>query len=95
MVTEEFFKNNPNVNITVSATDLQKVFDYAISRTRSEFGESKNETYYTIAETAKELKVSKPTLWRWCKSGYLVPITVGGKRRYKTSDIQKLLTKSN
>jgi excisionase family DNA binding protein len=98
MLTDDFLKNNPNVNITVSAADLQKVVDYAISRTRSEFEESKNdsksEAYYTIAETAKELKVSKVTLFRWNRDGYLTHISIGGKRRYKVSDINNL-KKSN
>ena len=95
MVIQDFLTNNPNINITVSAAELLTVVDYAISRTRSEFDESKNdskkEAYYTIAEAAKELQVSKPTLWRWAKQGYLVPISIGGKRRYRMSDINQIL----
>ena len=31
------------------------------------------------------------TLWRWAKVGYLVPINVGGKRRYRMSDVKRIL----
>jgi len=30
-------------------------------------------------------------LWRWAKRGYLVPIEVGGKRRYRMSEVKAIL----
>lgn len=38
------------------------------------------------------LDVDKSTLWRWAKAGYLVPIKIGTKTRYRKSDIEKLLS---
>jgi len=40
---------------------------------------------------AEMLDVDKSTLWRWAKIGYLVPINVGGKRRYRMSDVNRIL----
>jgi predicted DNA-binding transcriptional regulator AlpA len=42
-------------------------------------------------ETAKMFDVDLSTLYRWDKLGYLTKIKIGGKVRYRMSDIQKLL----
>ena len=35
--------------------------------------------------------VDSSTLWRWAKSGYLVPVEYGGQRRYRVADVQRIL----
>ena len=46
----------------------------------------------TLKETGKLLNVSKQTLQRWDNSGKLIAIrTEGGHRRYKLSDIEKIM----
>jgi len=47
----------------------------------------------TPEQAADTLKVSKVTLWRWEKSGYLIPVSIGGKKRYRNSDIAKIIEK--
>lgn len=48
----------------------------------------------TLKETEELLNASKSTLQRWDNSGKLVALrTVGGHRRYKLSDIEKILGK--
>lgn len=48
----------------------------------------------TLKETEELLNVSKSTLQRWDNSGKLVALrTEGGHRRYKFSDIEKILGK--
>lgn len=50
----------------------------------------------TLKETGKLLNVSKQTLQRWDNGGKLIAIrTEGGHRRYKLSDIEKILGESN
>lgn len=45
----------------------------------------------TIKEAAQALGVTTTTLRNWDRAGKLCPIrTLGGHRRYKTSDIQRL-----
>ena len=44
----------------------------------------------TIDEAAKLLSVSKMTLYRWDKNSYLKKVEIGGKRRYRKSDIERL-----
>ena len=46
----------------------------------------------TLKETGKLLNVSKQTLQRWDNSGKLIAVrTEGGHRRYKLSDIEKII----
>ena len=47
--------------------------------------------YLTANETAKHLGVDISTLWRWDKTGYLTKVRVGGKVRYRLSDVTKLM----
>ena len=44
----------------------------------------------TIDEAAKLLSVSKMTLYRWDLNGILKKVEIGGKRRYRKSDIDRL-----
>lgn len=42
-------------------------------------------------QTIALLGVDSSTLWRWAKSGYLVPVEYGGQRRYRVADVQRIL----
>jgi predicted site-specific integrase-resolvase len=53
--------------------------------------DSNQETYISPKKCAEILDCDLSTLWRWKKSGYLAPVEIGGKRRYKMSDIKKIL----
>ena len=54
-----------------------------------------SERLITPEQAADTLKVSKVTLWRWEKSGYLIPVSIGGKKRYRNSDIAKIIEKGD
>ena len=41
----------------------------------------------TVDEAAKQLHVSRPTLWRWSRAGYLKPVKIGCKSYYRQSDL--------
>lgn len=50
----------------------------------------------TLKETQQLLNVSKSTLQRWDNSGKLIALrTEGGHRRYKKSDIERLIGENN
>ena len=50
----------------------------------------------TLKETEQLLNVSKSTLQRWDNSGKLIALrTEGGHRRYRQSDIQRLVDENN
>ena len=45
----------------------------------------------TTNQVLERLKVSRTTLWVWVKKKYIVPIEIGGRQRYKLSDINAIL----
>ena len=88
-------KECPSLNITVSAGELIEAIDYCVNKTRKDLEQqitdANTETYPSVEQVAKILDVDKSTLWRWRKQGYLIPIEIGGKRRYRMSDIKRIL----
>lgn len=46
--------------------------------------------YYTVQETAKMLKISERTIWRWIHGGKLAARRFGRQYRIRGADIEKL-----
>ena len=84
-----------NLTLSIKAGELVEAIDYCINKTRRELEQqitdANSETYPSPDQVAKTLDVTKTTLWRWQKQGYLVPVEIGGKRRYRMSDVKKIL----
>lgn len=95
MATIDLLGDNPNVSITIKASELQKAFTTLIDRTivqyRQEVEANPDDVLYTIKQVCQILSVDKSTLWRWQQSGYLVPTKVGDLPRYRKSQIDELL----
>ena len=93
---EKLITENPNVIFQVSGADL-KVFaeqiligGKAIAMQEAE-NASNADMLLTVEEAAKLLSVSKMTLYRWDKSDVLKKVDIGGHRRYRKSDIDRLI----
>ncbi len=93
MSIQEIIKSGANISITVSALDLKEFALSLISEREEDKRKSVPvpETYLTQDEVSVKLQVDKSTLWRWNKSGYLNKVRVGGKVRYRLSDVTKLM----
>lgn len=95
----ELTKVCPDINITIRAGELLEMAEYLVKLTRKELeqqiADANTETYPSPDQVAKILNVDKSTLWRWGKRGYLKPIEVGGKRRYRMSDVKQFLGEKN
>ena len=91
----ELAKEMPNLTISVSLADLQAFHREVIADTKRELEDvvisDKAETYPSPKQVCEILGVDNSTLWRWKQKGYLVPIEIGQKRRYRMSDIKKIL----
>jgi hypothetical protein len=91
----KFAKECPNLNLTVTASELLTMVQCCISETKKSLEQllqdEAQETYISPQKTAELLDCDLSTLWRWNKSNYLKPIELGGKRRYKMSDVKKIL----
>ncbi len=96
----DLINSGTNVSFTITAKDLHDVINYTVCETRKELeqliADERSEVYMSPNEVSEMLNVSLTTLWRWSKRGYLIPLEIGGKRKYKKSDVKKkLLTIDN
>lgn len=95
MSVQEIINQGINVQLVVNATELKELFmkwqderDNQIHAVREV-----EDVSLSADEVAAKLNVTKVTLWRWEKSGYLVPKKVGRKPYYLTSQIKSLMRK--
>ena len=85
------FKNYENAIFQISGADLKDFAEMLIASAQSELKQAKEETYLSREKVSEMLEVDKSTLWRWEKTGFLIPVHIGAKVRYRRSDIDKLL----
>ena len=92
----ELSKMYPDLNVKIKLGELKEAVEFCIRMTYNEITqrEKEEDTFPTPTEVTKLLGVSRSTLWRWAKQNYLMPIEVGGKRRYRMSDVKALLNGS-
>lgn len=78
----------------VSAQDLKNAIDASIQQAIQELKEgvskSNNDNLVPLKEVAETLNVSRCTLNRWNKDGYLIPIKIGRKVFYRQNDINEI-----
>ena len=95
MSITEIIKTGVNVTVAVGINELREWHKEIIEDTKKQLEEvvlsDKMETYPTVKQVAEILRVDASTLWRWNRSGYLKTIEFGGGRRYKMSDVKRLL----
>lgn len=88
-------KECPDITITIKLRDLVEANTILIQETKRELeqiiSDQNTETYPSREKVMEILGVSSATLWRWNKMGYLSPLNVGGKRRYRMSDVKRIL----
>ena len=88
-------KEMPGVTINIGLADLTAWHKEMIADAKKELEEKiveqKAETHVSPKKAAEIFDVNPSTLHRWRQRGYLVPVEVGGKRRYKMSDINRIL----
>lgn len=84
-----------NVTLAVSLADLKEFVETIVESTKQELQQqitdANTETYPSPDEVAKILGVDRSTLWRWHKKGYLCHNEVGGKRKYRMSEVNAIL----
>lgn len=99
MKIEDLINGGANITLAISPADLKEFAQTVADATRlqieREIADGKTETLYTIEYVAEKLSVNRSTLWRWDKNGYLKVIEIGGQRRYRKSDIDRILNAKN
>lgn len=88
-------KECPDLVVSIKLCDLMEANTLLIANVKSELeqtiADQNAETYLSRDKVKEILEIGDTTLWRWQKSGYLVPINVGGKRRFRKSDINRIM----
>lgn len=88
-------KNATNVSITIGLEDLRQVAtefaNHILDGVRDHTPQDDNEGLMCIAEVCSKLGVTKPTLWRWDKMGYLTKVMVGNRIFYRKEDIKRII----
>jgi Helix-turn-helix domain len=98
MNLQHLLDSGNNITVSVSLVDLKEFADTLIEHTKMQLEDDiisdKAETYLTRLQVSEMLKIDLSTLWNWNKKGYLTHYELGGKRRYKMSEVKSILTKS-
>ena len=80
------------VQYVVSENDLRSILEDIVTDTIIKYDESnKAEKYLSTDEVMDMLKITRPTLWRWARDKYLVPVKVGKRTLYKASEVEVLM----
>lgn len=79
------------ISYILSKSELEEVLQRIIDETiEKHFSKEKEDRLLSINQVCAMLNVEKTTLWRWHKEGYLKKIYIGGKPRYKESDVNRI-----
>ena len=94
-LTDLLIEGGQNITLSIGLNDLRQWHNEVIEDTKKQLEDvvvsEKMETYPTPKQVCEILGVDNSTLWRWKRKGYLVPANVGGKVRYKMSEVKALL----
>jgi hypothetical protein len=95
-ITLEIAEEYPNITYSIKAGELLEMFRCVVSEVVNQAEQQRKaqpEQYLTRKQTAEMLDVDLSTLWRWNNEKYLCPVEIGGKRKYKLSEVNKILRK--
>ncbi len=92
---QELLLSSENVILQLSKEDLKEFANQILHGAKSiamleAEAAATSDQLLSIDEAAKLLSVSKMTLYRWDQNGILKKVEIGGKRRYRKSDIDRL-----
>ena len=95
MEIKDIITSGANVNITISANDLRtflaEVAQEVMNKEKAAQAAKNDVEMLNQAQVCSYLGVSKATVWRWEKIGYLRPSTrMGSRPMYLKSEIEKL-----
>lgn len=88
----ELLDSGANVSITVNLQDLQNLFKQVSGTSKPENEKEETEKFLSRKNTLTLLNIDSSTLWNWERTGYIVSYPFGGRKRYKKSDIELILT---
>lgn len=91
MNIQNLINSGANIAVTINLLDLREWALELMNESKQEKEEAVSDNYLSVGEVIDKLRVNASTLWRWDKTGYLKKLKVGGKVRYRESDVIKLM----
>ena len=98
----ELMRHCPRATVCLTISELGTFAKQLIAESRDEFereriaaAQDKAELYLTSELVKEKLSISDSTLYRMCRAKILRPIWVGGQKRYRLSDIHKIVDEKN
>ncbi len=95
---QDVLNGNLATFVVIKAEDLKQTIIDTINETRRRMEEeialNNSDVLLTTNQVLDRLAISRTTLWSWTKRGYIIPIDIGGKQRYKLSDVNAILNGS-
>jgi DNA-binding transcriptional regulator YiaG len=98
MIDLNTLKDNPelaqHIRIETNGASLIAFAECLIDRTITEMRklqQSEAEEYLTPQQFADVIGITLVTLWNWDKRGITKPLHVGNKKRYRRSDLEKIM----
>lgn len=81
-----------SVNINLSVEDLQSLIQQTVEETISALRESGNKdiVWLSADQVCQRLGITRTTLWRWNREGYLSGTKFGNRIRYAESDVSRV-----
>ena len=95
MAIQDLLNNGANVSITVTADDLRvfltEVAQEVVNKEKAAEAAKNDVEMLNQAQVCSYLGVSKATVWRWEKIGYLRPSTrMGSRPMYNKTDVERI-----
>ena len=84
-------QGNAQVHIQVNGADLREFGVTIVKKTVEMLADEKKEVMLKVTEVTEKLRVSRSALYRWEESGYLRPVRIGGRVRYRLSDVEAVI----
>jgi len=95
----ELLENGGAALVLLNAEDLKRTIYEAVFLTKQELERevamNNTDVLLSSQEVQERLSISRTTLHNWKLKNFLVPIEIGGKRRYRLSDINEILKKKD
>ena len=80
----------PDISLTVRAGDLLEAMEYLLGEALNRPDDS---DLIKRDQAAEICHVDLSTLYRWEKSGYLMPVRIGRRVMYRVADIQEAINR--
>lgn len=81
-----------SVNVSLSVEDLQNLIQQTVEETISALCESgkKDVVWLSADQVCEKLGITRTTLWRWSREGYISGTKFGKRIRFAESDVNRV-----